>query len=50
LILHCGLSDAKVHCARETLASLEKANGADQEILYPNLILNRRVWAGENLI
>jgi hypothetical protein len=50
LILRCELSGAIEHCAPETLASLEKANGADQEILYPNLILNRRVWAGENLI
>jgi hypothetical protein len=50
LILRCELSGAKEHCAPWTLVSQEKANGADQEILYPNLILNRRVWAGENLI
>jgi hypothetical protein len=50
LILHCEPIDEAERFEREFPVSLGKANGADQEILYPNQILNCRVWAGEYLI
>ena len=48
--MHYEPIDEAARFEHETLAFLEKANGADQENLYPNQILNCRVWAGENLI